>query len=685
MPDNKPRENKFLQQNQAAQFVKSSSDMLSQNIGKFFANTAKAYVYNTDVQIDSGQTLKRIDRSLTTISDTLLIQNKMLEKSNAEALRLQMQTQKFISNKSVTTTQKRKTAKDFIQKKDPDEGMRKNIGDIEGVLLGIRKDGKEKSEKKSSIFSTLLKGFGIGGLIGYLLTGKGEMVTELRAGIKQSMISVWGFISNWYSEGGGKELLIDTGKAIAGGITKAVKWSLSTIWDNKESIVKTMWKHKGLIGGGLIGMLLTGKTGLLGPLVKTMGKGLFGVLKHAIVPALKFAFMNPALLGVLGAAIWSGTKLFKLGKAIADGMESRKEAKRMKSEVIKSGTSAAYERAKRLNFDKKTTETYMENHKSINLITRMMGDETGIGAGIGADMLINKHSNLPLMKKWKKKRGFFGLSEDEKSQFAQEALIYFNKQNQNIIKSNKDKGGDEISVKSNHSTEFTPDMFGFKNGKVGLADEYHSSIYEDGGIKDPRKQGSKYYGVVLNENPNIAGLQPKMKNGFLAMAKEYYDLTGDSIQVNSAKRNGSKRSSHNFGWAIDMQSVDANALENMGLMKKYGFHRPLKNYVNSKGKKETWHVEPYPGKDVYGPRDTINNEFRIPTLMKGNPTQVGGDEYNLPRGNVESKLKSDTPMQVSLSDGDIDRLVAGFGEELRRNKPEVASASSMQAMSGRKL
>jgi hypothetical protein len=43
-------------------------------------------------------------------------------------------------------------------------------------------------------------------------------------------------------------------------------------------------------------------------------------------------------------------------------------------------------------------------------------------------------------------------------------------------------------------------------------------------------------------------------------------------------------SNHNFGIALDINSVQANALSSSGLLSKYGFHRPL-------APREKWHIE----------------------------------------------------------------------------------------------
>lgn len=99
---------------------------------------------------------------------------------------------------------------------------------------------------------------------------------------------------------------------------------------------------------------------------------------------------------------------------------------------------------------------------------------------------------------------------------------------------------------------------------------------------------------------NIENLHPSMLRMFLGMAEEYGQLTGKRINVNSAFRSYAQQAAlhakdpakaskpggslHELGMAIDINSVDANELERLGLMKKYGFTRPVG--------REPWHLEP---------------------------------------------------------------------------------------------
>lgn len=116
---------------------------------------------------------------------------------------------------------------------------------------------------------------------------------------------------------------------------------------------------------------------------------------------------------------------------------------------------------------------------------------------------------------------------------------------------------------------------------------------------EPPKQG-QYPGLKLQQKANVEGLNPESKSKLLAMAAEYFGMTGKTLQINTAKRDYAEQvalytdgkhnaakpgtSMHEYGYAIDMNSADANALASMGLLQKYGFCRPVKG--------EPWHLEP---------------------------------------------------------------------------------------------
>ncbi len=106
--------------------------------------------------------------------------------------------------------------------------------------------------------------------------------------------------------------------------------------------------------------------------------------------------------------------------------------------------------------------------------------------------------------------------------------------------------------------------------------------------------------IKLQSGVTLDGVNDNLLTNLKGMAQEYNEITGKTIQVNSAYRSAALqaklyrqnphkaakpgRSLHGFGLAIDAQTNDLNKLEKLGLMRKYGFTRPVAG--------ETWHMEP---------------------------------------------------------------------------------------------
>lgn len=106
--------------------------------------------------------------------------------------------------------------------------------------------------------------------------------------------------------------------------------------------------------------------------------------------------------------------------------------------------------------------------------------------------------------------------------------------------------------------------------------------------------------IRLRKGAKLDGMNPELLKLFRGMAEEYGNLTGKQIAVNSGARDANEQmalykadpskaakpggSLHEKGLALDIDTATANELERMGLMRKYGFTRPVGG--------ETWHIEP---------------------------------------------------------------------------------------------
>ncbi|QXN70486.1 putative endolysin [Bacillus phage vB_BspM_AgentSmith] len=108
-------------------------------------------------------------------------------------------------------------------------------------------------------------------------------------------------------------------------------------------------------------------------------------------------------------------------------------------------------------------------------------------------------------------------------------------------------------------------------------------------------------GISTKLDPaKILSMDPQVVELFTGMAKEYNMITGKNISVNEAFRSYEDqaalhrkypnkaappgRSLHEFGLAVDINTVDVKALDELGLLRKYGFATSVGG--------ETWHLEP---------------------------------------------------------------------------------------------
>ena len=174
------------------------------------------------------------------------------------------------------------------------------------------------------------------------------------------------------------------------------------------------------------------------------------------------------------------------------------------------------------------------------------------------------------------------------------------------------KGGSVGGVSSSGSS---PSTGGFFSGASSFFSNIGSSIGStasslgssvSGAVSVAKEKIAAFLGQGFKTQGGVdyQGMNPQFKKNFELMAAEYKAATGKNILITSGYRSIEKQaelynsmppgmaakpgsSLHNFGWAMDINTTNANELASMGLLDKYGFHRPL---LASKG--ETWHIEP---------------------------------------------------------------------------------------------
>lgn len=132
---------------------------------------------------------------------------------------------------------------------------------------------------------------------------------------------------------------------------------------------------------------------------------------------------------------------------------------------------------------------------------------------------------------------------------------------------------------------------------AGRGSNYGALVLAGGELYDGRNAASYY---TTKGDVDLDNLNPTVKKNLMGMIEEYGTLTGKKLTLNDAFRSYAKQAAmkakygdraaapgnslHEFGLAIDGNPVALDEMDKMGLMRKYGFTRPVGG--------EPWHVEP---------------------------------------------------------------------------------------------
>lgn len=189
-----------------------------------------------------------------------------------------------------------------------------------------------------------------------------------------------------------------------------------------------------------------------------------------------------------------------------------------------------------------------------------------------------------------------------------------------------------------------------------------------GGALRDGSSGDQY--IKLKPGVSLNNLKPELMANFKGMAQEFGELTGESVVVNSGSRTKEQqealfrkdpskaakpgRSLHEFGLALDVDSKILEKMEQMGLMRKYGFTRPVGG--------EPWHTEPA-GIQVNIPLAKQDSSFAAKaiesSLNKGgggaatnSSVALGKRNTNLALATMGSKatVENNKPVQESLNE-----------------------------------
>lgn len=149
------------------------------------------------------------------------------------------------------------------------------------------------------------------------------------------------------------------------------------------------------------------------------------------------------------------------------------------------------------------------------------------------------------------------------------------------------------------------------------------------------------WGAISGGAGKLKNIHPDLLKNFLGMAAEYYKITGKKVFVESGFRTFEQQaklarenkfaakpgnSLHEKGLALDIPSAVLNEAEKLGLMRKYGFTRPIGG--------EPWHIEAAVMQlDQQGARRSMD---RAGELIRASPGRGGGG-YGTIKGAAEKR------------------------------------------------
>jgi len=230
-------------------------------------------------------------------------------------------------------------------------------------------------------------------------------------------------------------------------------------------------------------------------------------------------------------------------------------------------------------------------------------------------------------------------------------------------------------------------------GMPSIADVFSDNYDPSNPSGDRPPSDDAYY--KAKDSINLKGIRSDVWHNFTGMVNEYHSLKPNRrVQINSGYRDveyqrklykqyrkdlaagkhpapvaNPGKSMHNYGYALDINSREANEMADLGLLDKWNFHRPVK-----KGKKgwETWHIEPK-GLEYAKIQSGVGMSSDSPEVTEADAltpmpiSSAGLSDTNLPQGSIGRKPQNNSPISVVLMPQDIENLAAAFGKQMKDN------------------
>jgi len=662
-------DNDFLNGLKLETFMKNSSEKTSSSIdglGSIFSGGLKGAIANQKTQINH---LESIDKHVVSVNNNLskIVTNQ--EKLMKGLLKKSSESSKDTSNLSKAL--KNVFDKNFGKEKDKDTFKREDTGKKTTFLLDKISDKLDGfkgafSKKAKGLFGSLSAGLAGAGILGFLLTGDKNMLSNVArfgAGFLDKLIlnplkGVFGSLTKFFGEKLGKVF-----SGVASHLSGIMDNVMKSVASMGHSMMSTMSKWTTKLGKTAVGKG-----------IKNIGGKIAGSKLGKFVG--KWG----------GKALKGGKNILKAGKGVLKAGK-----KKMGKLMLKLGTKLGG-KAGATAFKKAVSQIPIAG-TLVSLPFAINRAAHGDWAGAALELVAGTAPALNLVAP------FLGTAI---SLGAEGALLYRDLKGANDKGAARRAGGEPEADAFSLVPEFEPVPISGggipgvpKNSETsfkyvpGSTSYYYSEKGVD--VNGVRDDVWKNYNSMFEEfNYLMAQQHPNHKNK--------WGMNGSVVQINSAYRSIKKqkalyaqyqkdkaagknpspvaepgRSMHNYGYALDINSPEANIMAGKGVVKlkvpgysnlfqKYKIDRPVSG--------EPWHIEPK-GLNYDKIRAGINNMGDSPSGGRHSEPEADAIDSpaNLPQGNVARKNKSKAPIIVKLTSEDINALSIAFGQQMKENTP----------------
>lgn len=616
-------------------------------------------------------------------------------KGAKEIISLNKQLTLLNKNLKVSITAQKK---DFIKREDPNAKLIASVDDLEELMRDNNKLMKKQFDGKKAVgglLGGLSKLIAVGGLLGFLLSGKQEFLFSVVKGFKKVFFDIPGMFKNIFSFKGIFSGFKAIGKTGGKGLGKTFLKKIPGIGTLLGIFFGIERFKKGDVLGG-IGEIASGVASMfpgVGTIISTVidaallmrdFKHIFGKDKGESIK--KSSPMDWRKIPVIGSFIdvFDGIKLMTHGSPVEGTKMALLGLNAFKIPgldfVISKTLFPLIDASVWLG--KKGTELFSQGVSAVKTITPMVYDQLKeipvIGQFIsGIEGIINFAKNPKEgLENLVSMVDFYlpgsGAVLSDIGGMVMGVAGWLKDSGSKLLGKGKQLGQGILASEGSIRSGLTGSKEKPGDRNIGSTPKSIRANVSDF-IKDKATKVAEWLGIVARKNVDFSGVHPSVMNNFTGMAEDYYRLTGQSIQVNSAYRNPEQqkklyedakrtgrtgfvarpgRSLHEYGYAIDINSADANKAEKLGLMQKWGFARPLLNAKN----KEPWHIEPK-GID----RKAVRNE--------PDTYQVG--DRNLPSRVIGDRIFPNDNTPIDLSDRTINLLAEAMQIAMKGSKPNI--------------